>query len=290
MAVDPFDDAEIRCRLSKIKELPPLPTSLKRLMEIIHSEVDMPGELESIIAYDPSLSVRVLTAANSSFYGCRKQVSTLSKAIAIIGTAKVKSICIFTLLTGLFSNGASISEAHREILWKRAFACSRIAVEVNRIRSWMNPDEAAIMGLFHDLGYIAMAAYLSEQFTVVFDKSHDENIPPWYVEMRYGLDHGRLGGYLARRWALPDKLVRVVEFHHAPERSTAFMAEVGMMHLIDVLSHSSEFPALVDDQNTLFLCRKLYISEEEWEDYQRVTAGIWPEVEQLWSLLGGAAQ
>ncbi|MDR3570515.1 MAG: HDOD domain-containing protein [Syntrophobacteraceae bacterium] len=290
MTVDPFDDEEIRCRLSKIKELPPLPTSLQRLMEIIHSEVDMPGELESIISYDPGLSAKVLAAANSSFYGYRKQVTTLAKAIAIIGTAKVSSICIYTLLLGLFSNGATISEAHREMLWKHSFASSRIVVAVNRIRSWMNPEEAVLLCLLHDIGWIAMAAYLSEQFTAVFEKAKRENIPPWFVEMRYGLDHGKLGGLLARRWALPEKFTAVMEFHHAPERNTGFETEVGMVHLIDVLSHSSEYPELVDEEPTLLQCRKLYISEEEWEGYQEVTAGIWPEVEQLWSLLGGGLQ
>jgi HD-like signal output (HDOD) protein len=290
MTVDPFDDKEIRYRLSQIKELPPLPTSLKRLMEIIHSEIDMPGELESIISYEPSLSVKVLAAANSSFFGYRKQISTLSKAIAIIGTAKVKSICIYTLLMGLFFDGLTISEKHRELLWKHSFASSRIAVEVNRTRSWINGEEAAMMSLLHDLGWIVMAAYLNEQFTAVFNKSQEENIPPWYVEMRYGLDHGKLGGYLARRWALPDKLQAVMEFHHAPERNKAFGTEVSMVHLIDVLSHSSEYPELVNEEATLLQCRKLFISEEEWEGYQEVTAGIWPEVEQLWGLLGGGAK
>ena len=287
MVVDPFDDKEIRSRLSKIKELPPLPTSLWRLLEIIHSEVDMPGELESIISYDPSLSAKVLSVANSAFYGHRKEICSLSKAISIIGTAKVKSICIYTLLFGLFSNGLTISDAHRELLWKHAFACSRIAVEVNRIRSWMKREEAGLMGLLHDLGWIVMAAYLKEQFTVIFEKAEEENIPPWYVEMRYGLDHGKLGRYVASRWALPEQLTVVMEFHHAPERNAVFGAEVGMMHLIDVLSQSREYPELVGEEATLLHCRKLCISGQEWEEYQEVTEGIWPEVEQLWNLLGG---
>ncbi len=264
-----------------------MPTSLRRLLEIINSEVETPGELESIISYDPTLSVKVLSAANSAFYGYRKQVGTISNAIAVMGTSKVKSICIYTLLLGLFSNGLTISEDHREALWKHAFACSRIGVEVNRIRSWMSVDEAGLMGLLHDLGWIVMAAYLSEQFDVISEKVKEENVPPWCIEMRYGLDHGKLGSYVASRWALPEKLKAVMEFHHAPERKTAFEPEVCMSYLINVLGHSREYPGLVNEEATLSQCRKLFISEEEWEQYQAVTEGIWPEVEQLWILLGG---
>lgn len=285
MTVVPFEDEEIRYRLSKLRVLPPLPTSLKRLIEIIHSEVDIPGELESIISYDPSLSAKILATANSAFYGYRKQVKTLSKAINIIGTAQAKSIAIYTLLLGVFSNGSMIGEAHREMLWKHAFACSRIAVEVNRRRSWIKAEEAALLGLLHDIGWIVMAAHFKEQFTAIFEKAQKHNIPPWCVETRYGLDHGKLGSYLACRWALPEELRAVMEFHHAPPRDTSFSTEVSMVYLINVLSHSREYPELLVEKSTLWQCRKLFISNEEWGRYQEVSEGIRPEVEQLWNSL-----
>lgn len=286
MTAIPLEDREVRYRLSKLRDLPPLPTSLKRLLEIIHTEVEVVGELESIVSYDPSLSAKVLSTANSAFYGYRKQVKTMAKAIEVLGTAQVKSICIYTLLMGIFSNGATISEAHRQMLWNHAFACSRIAVEVNRIRSWINLDEAALMGLLHDLGWIVMAAYLGEQFTDIFEIAKKKNIAPWKVETGYGLDHCKLGRYLAFRWALPEEIEAVMEFHHTPERSTSFSPEVGMMYLINVLSHSRDYPELLEEEATLVQCRKLRISEEEWEEYQEVAQRIWPEVEQLWKLLG----
>ena len=31
---------------------------------------------------------------------------------------------------------------------------------------------------------------------------------------------------------------------------------------------------------------RLYISEDEWEEYQESVERIWPEVDQLWNLLG----
>ena len=286
MSVEALDHQEIRYRLSKIKEFPPLPTALKRLIEIIHSEVEAPGELESIISYDPSLTVKILSAANSAYYGYREQIKTLPKAMVVMGTAQVKSICIYTLLMGLFSSGRTISAVQREMLWKHAFACSRIAIEVNRKRPWMNVDQAGVMALLHDLGWMVMAAYFSEQFTDIFETSKKKKIPPWYVEAQYGLDHGKLGRYAACRWALPEEFKAVMEFHHAPERDTHFGVDVGVIYLINVLSHSREYPDLVNEKETLVQCRKLYISELEWEECQEVTEGVWPEVEQLWNLLG----
>ncbi|MGC8493960.1 MAG: HDOD domain-containing protein [Syntrophobacteraceae bacterium] len=286
MIVEALDRQEIRYRLSQIKELPPLPAALQRLLEIIYSEVETPGELESIISYDPSLAAKILAVANSAYFGYRDGVKTLSKAIAVIGTAQVKSICMYTLLMGLFSSGCTISETHRQMLWKHAFACSRIAVEVNRRRPWINIDQAAAMGLLHDLGWMVMAAHFNKQFTDIFHTAEKKHIPPWYVESSYGLDHGRLGRYVACRWALPQEFQAVMEFHHAPGSNGSFGADVGMVYLINVLSHSREYPELVNEDETLSQCRKLCISEVEWEEYQEMAEAVWPEVEQLWNLLG----
>ena len=57
------------------------------------------------------------------------------------------------------------------------------------------------------------------------------------------------------------------------------------MHLVNVLSHSREYPELVNDEFTLDHCRELYISEDEWQEIQDSTQNIWPEVDQLWNLL-----
>jgi hypothetical protein len=58
------------------------------------------------------------------------------------------------------------------------------------------------------------------------------------------------------------------------------------MHLVNVLSHLREYPELVNEESTLSQCRELYICEEEWEEYQESVERIWPEVDQLWNLLG----
>jgi HD-like signal output (HDOD) protein len=284
MSIILLDEKEIRYQVSQIKELPPLPLSLRRLIEIIHTEIYTPGELESIISYDPSLVAKVLMIGNSTYYGLRRQVDSISKAISVIGADQVKSICICTLLMSLLSGQSSISPAHREMLWKHAFASSRIAMEMTRKRPWMGREDAALLGLIHDLGWIVMAAYFNEQFVAIFNSAEKKKIPPWCAETQFGIEHTRLGKYLASRWALPDVFQAVIEFHHYPEKSGSFSTEVRFIHLVNVLSHSREYPELVDDETTLARCRELYIPEEEWQEYQESVTAVWPEVDQLWNL------
>ncbi len=287
MPIKALHHKEIRYKVSQIAQLISLPHSLNRLIEIIQSEIGTPAELESIVHYDPSLVAEVLMVANSSHYGFRGQVNSISKAITVIGSDQVKAICVSTLLMGLLSNDTDlIGSALREMLWKHAFACSRIAARITKKRPWMSTDEAAALGLLHDLGWIVMATCFNEHFTAIFETAARKNIPPWFVEMQYGLGHCELGKYLASRWALPEVFKSVIEFHHFPDRANSFRTEVRLMHLVNVLSHSREYPDLLNEESTLSQCRELYISEEEWEEYQESMEMIWPEVNQFWNLLG----
>jgi len=276
---------EIRYQISQIKEIPSLPQSVHRLIEIINDEVESAEELESIISYDQALTAKMLRIANSTYYGCRKKIRTLAGAILTIGLTQARSICLFTLLNSLLTNGRKLDPAHRERLWKHSFASSRIAAEIAKKRPWMKLKEAAILGLMHDIGHVVMAMHFREQFEYIVELADQRKNPLWCVEMQTGLSHTEIGKYLAARWALPEVFQNVIEFHHSPDKCKSFQVETKLIYLANILANSREFPELLNDEATLAYCRDLYISEEEWEEYQDGLKLIWPEVEQLWNLL-----
>ncbi len=286
MAINKLPENEITYRVSQIKELPLLIRSFKRLIEIICCEVDSAKEIESIIGYDQALAAKALMTANGANYGYRGKVNTLSKAITIIGSDTVKSICTCSLLMNLLSNSGAISPAQRETLWKHSIAGSRTAALIAKKRPWIDREEAAVFGLIYDIGWLVMLAYFNKQFTAIFETAARKNMPLWCVEMQYGLPHTQLGKYLVARWAFPEAFKAVIEFHHCPQRSESFKTEVMFIHLVDALCNSREHPELVSDEMTLSLCRQLLIPEQEWLEYQQNMEKIWSEVDQLWNLLG----
>ncbi|MFZ2447757.1 MAG: HDOD domain-containing protein [Syntrophobacteraceae bacterium] len=285
MSICPLEEQEVRYQISQIKELPPLPQSVQRLIEIIQDEIDSAEELESIIGYDQAVAAKVLQIANSTYYGFRRTVTSIARAIAVVGFNQVKSICLCTLLINLMSDGRKIDPVHRERLWKHAFATSRIAAAICKKRPWVKREEAALLGLIHDIGHLAMATYFSEYFQYVMDTAARRNSSPWCVEMQAGLSHTEVGKYLASRWALPESFQAVIEFHHCPERCDSHRSEIRLIHLADVLSSSPYYPHLLTDEATLSYCRDLFISEDEWQEYQDSLEFIWQEVDQLWGLL-----
>ena len=279
-------DQEIRYFISRIDDLPPLPGALQRLMEIINDEVASPKELESLILYDQSLTARILRIANSTYYGRRGEVRTISRAVMNLGFEKVKSICLCALLLEMFAGKRTLGRIERERLWKHAFATARIAGEMASMRPWIDKEDAYLLGLLHDIGRVVMAVYFPDHCRTIELLAEKRRLPLWCVEFQHGLAHTEIGKWAAVRWGFDVVMQRVVEFHHTPDKATSHFPEVKTVYLADVLANSREYPQFVDDPCTLAYCKDLYISREEWSGYCGVLSDIWLEVDQLWNLLG----
>jgi HD-like signal output (HDOD) protein len=279
-------DMEIHHQVCLIDDLPPLSGALQRLMEIIQNEVASPQELESIILYDQSLCARILRVANSTYYGRRGEVHTISRAVMSLGFQKVRSICLCALLMQLFADKDVLDRTQREMLWKHAFATARIAAEIALRRPWLGKEDAYVLGLLHDLGRVAMAVHFREQYQAVLELAEKRKLPLWCAESHCGLTHTEIGKWISIKWGFDEMLQRVMEFHHLPDKSPTCSPEVKVIYLADVLANSRDYPQFVDDEYALTCCKDLYIPEEEWSGYGGVLSDIWLEVDQLWNLLG----
>lgn len=84
--------------LSKI-ELPVLANTLRRIDELTDSSNSTVNELANVILNDAQLTSQVLRLSNTVFYNqTRTQVSTVSRAITLIGFDAVKSMAISSLI------------------------------------------------------------------------------------------------------------------------------------------------------------------------------------------------
>jgi HD-like signal output (HDOD) protein len=279
-------EADVRHEVARIKALPPLFGNFRRLIEIIHCQANSLEELESIVRYDPGLSARVLRCANSSSYVSRRQVRTLSKAIEVIGIDRLKALCSdILLLLHLFDGRSSLEDDRKERFWKHAFATAQIAAQIASKRSWINREEAFLLGLLHDLGRVIMAACFKEHYNSLERVAQTRRIPIWYLESETGPTHMLIGKWLAVKWGFPEVFQHVIEFHHIPAKSPHFNPEVRMICLADILANSREFPGPVDDETTRSHCRALYVTEEEWKEYQAGLEEVWDQVDGMYDLL-----
>ena len=85
-----------------IKKLPILPIIFEKVLETIDDPKYSATILQETIKNDQSITAKVLSMANSAFYGYSKRVSDRSRAIVILGFDMVKNIALSVSVFGMF--------------------------------------------------------------------------------------------------------------------------------------------------------------------------------------------
>ncbi|MFZ5772599.1 MAG: HDOD domain-containing protein, partial [Thermodesulfobacteriota bacterium] len=93
---------DIQNLISQIGDLPTLPDVADRINREMQSESLNAKLLGEIIADDTALAAKVLRLSNSAFYGLQKQVTTLNKAVMILGFNTVKNLALSVSIYSLF--------------------------------------------------------------------------------------------------------------------------------------------------------------------------------------------
>ncbi|MEM1126859.1 MAG: HDOD domain-containing protein [Bacteroidota bacterium] len=208
-----------------VRSLPPLPTAARRLLELMRDpEADF-SEIAQVIGTDPSLTARVLRAANSPFYGLPRRVDTLRQATVLLGSETVANLA---LSVGVMSLEAGRGTAlDLDAFWRHTLAVGTLA---RQLAQQLHPDEAEaafVGGLLHDIGLLVMAEHFGTDYEQVLMAAQYGTKPLHELERDFfDLDHAVVGHALCLHWNIPHTVTTAVAEHHnveaAPLNSAAY--------------------------------------------------------------------
>jgi putative nucleotidyltransferase with HDIG domain len=98
-----------------------------------------------------------------------------------------------------------------------ALATQQAADQIGRAVGWEDRDELAVASLLHDVGRLVIANLHPgdrSQFDALA-KTPEQRMRD--ERDRLGIDHALVGGVLARRWNLPQRIAVAIERHHADD-------------------------------------------------------------------------
>lgn len=83
-----------------IDRMPSLSTTVTKVMEVCNQPNTSPNDLNRVISLDPVLTGHVLKLINSAYYSLPNQVTTLTRAIIMLGLNTVKNLALSTAVLG----------------------------------------------------------------------------------------------------------------------------------------------------------------------------------------------
>jgi len=225
---------KIRRRIFEIERLAAMPQVVWQLVDALGDEQTTPAKLEWLIDSDQALASKVLSLANSAYYGVSQKVTTISRAIVVIGFQELELLALGAGLAEIFDLKKVPPGFDGEELWIHCLAVSWMARELAASAKYPVPGEIMVAGLLHDLGKLVLSTHLTEEFAEVLELT-GRGTPYFEAEEVCGLKHTTVGYWLAARWDLPQVHVSVIRDHHAPRGADPYYVPTGLVFLADNL-------------------------------------------------------
>ncbi|MDQ6968227.1 MAG: HDOD domain-containing protein [Mariprofundaceae bacterium] len=215
----------------------PLPPALWDKFQRACKKDESNQKLGKIIKDDPVLAASILRIANAPGLGVRIEITDVGRAVSHLGISLVRTI----VSRHSFSAGPAQSAKVYDIrkLWKHGMAVSALAEIIADYIPDCHIEEAATLGLFHDIGKMALNLFpeFIQPASLETNKGH-----LMYEYERFSCTHIDLGVLLAKHWQLPEKIIQGIAYHHHPAYAEIdaiphdIRAEVFAVYLADLLA------------------------------------------------------
>ncbi len=143
------------------EEMPIFGHTVQQVVSVAEDEDAPTADLARVILQDASMTARVLKLANSVYFNPHsQQISTVSRALVVLGFNTVRSMCLSIALVDSFVQGAPRDRLTRELA--RAIHAAVQARTVAIARGDDSPEEVFIATLLYHLGDLAFWCFSGE--------------------------------------------------------------------------------------------------------------------------------
>ncbi len=159
--------------------------------------------IANILAKDITLSQRVLTAANSAFYG-NSEITTLPRAIVLLGYEQVRMIVTKSLIEQQFANGTPA--LHDAMI--RSFYSAVLAKVFAHRTGFKRSADAFTCAMFHDLGRTLTIHYFEDEFAAILEFAAEKSVDELTASREIlGVPYFQLGVDVAHSWKFPQSFI-----------------------------------------------------------------------------------
>lgn len=258
-----------KSNLQKIEKLPTLPETAHHIMNLTNDPLLSIDELKNIVERDPAISARIISVANSAFFGASVRTNMLDDAIVRIGINNVKSIAIGISVLTLFGESKVTSDYKR--LFNHSVIVGLTARSLAKKFRTIIGENILLDGLLHDLGYLVLNSYFPEVYQNMLDSFQCSRSLLDAEKNILGYSHAEIGFWLAGQWSLPYTVLDTILYHHTPSLSKNNAKRVAIIHIADyivskdILSPFEKDPNYSLDQDS---CAILGISDNDFKDME----------------------
>jgi HD-like signal output (HDOD) protein len=206
--------------LATVQDLPPMPQTVFKAREIMADPKAGFDALATLIESDQAIAAKVLKLANSSYYAMRGEISSIQRALVVLGNTTLGELITLGGVSGLLGNRLEGYGLDVGDLWKHSLA---VAFGSRFIAEKVAPalaNDAFTSGLLHDSGKLILDSYILERWQDFEDVMADGEHSFLDAEKQVlALDHPEIASEVCTAWHIPLPLTQAIRYHHQPSQS-----------------------------------------------------------------------
>jgi putative nucleotidyltransferase with HDIG domain len=192
-------------------ELPALPTVAVKTIQILGDSEYRVDEVARLIETDPLLTAQLVRLTNSAVFAGRQPISSIRECVTRLGGLQLRSFLYEIAARQLIESRDPRIAGFCKGLWEHSLAVALLAREVALTSNRTLGEQAYVAGLLHDIGKPLLATVLvAAERRLVGPKTEVWIRPDAWLSFVLA-KHRAVGVALARKWGMPDTVVRSIE-------------------------------------------------------------------------------
>jgi putative nucleotidyltransferase with HDIG domain len=219
--------------VGSVGTLPSCPKAFQEISACLRQPNASATDAARIIGRDAAMTANLMKLVNSAFFGSRRPILSVERALAYLG---LDTVAALALGHSLFQNGGSSPPggANLESLWQHSLQTAMAARAIALVEKLPTArvEEAFLAGMLHDIGRVIYATRSGSRPGEPASSNEDT------VE-QVTRHHAEAGAYLLGLWGFPSHIVAAVALHHTPiHRADSGFDLTVLINIADRLSHA----------------------------------------------------
>lgn len=195
-------------RMRHKSDFPALSESVSAINKIANSETESIDKLSNTILKDFALTNKLLRLVNSAYFrpAGGGTISTVSRAVIVLGFEAVRNIAITVLLFEHLQNKGNANQLKEDFL--RANLAGVLAKDIGATAQMRDLEQSFICALFHSLGRLLSQYYFPEESDEIRRVMAQREFPEEKAAIQVlGISFEEMGIAVARQWGFPTLIV-----------------------------------------------------------------------------------
>lgn len=257
--------------------LPSMPDVFLHIKKIVDDPSSNMGNISKVISRDPSLTARILKVANNALYRGNHEITNLQLAVSRMGLQLIKTLVTSHSITQMFNQPKGVLKPFFNNLHKHSTEVSANAYAIATHYTKLNPDDALLAGLVHNIGYLPMTECVDTYPEI-------ENNPSLLIEVMDKV-HTKVGEMILNSWAFPQNIIDA-SIHYVEQFRTG-APDIDLTDIVIIAGlntyRGTDHPCTLPDWSQYPAFQKIGIKTRD--DLNKLDE-IKPEIENARTMLG----